>query len=452
MHPGDAVAAWHAALERGDCAPASQAWLDSQLARRGLYFGNRPLCTVLRPRFLSQAQYALLRSRGAVLLRAFDKAYEAARERPDVFEQFLLEAWESELFHADPASGPPNPLARLDAFFDAEGRSFRLTELNGETPAGAAYGDELARIFLSMPVAREMLRAWVLWPLPVRHRVMHTLLEAWERFSGRRELPALAIVDWREVPTRSEFLLFQEYFAEHGLACVIADPGELEYRGGRLTAAGTRVDLIYKRILLSELVARGGLAHPLIRAGRDGAVCLVNGFRGKLLHKKASLAVLSDERNAALFDTEERAAIADHVPWTRVVTERRTRYGPGEVDLVPFMLRERERLVLKPNDEYGGAGVVLGWETDAAAWERAVRVALDAPHIVQERIPLPALPFPALVNGVLRYADRLVDTAPFAFGGTVVDGCLTRISPDALVNVTAGGGSTVSTFVVEHRG
>ena len=50
--------------------------------------------------------------------------------------------------------------------------------------------------------------------------------------------------------------------------------------------------------------------HPVVRAVRDGAVCMANGFRCKLLHKKASLAVLSDERNARLFGPEERAAIA----------------------------------------------------------------------------------------------------------------------------------------------
>jgi len=44
-----------------------------------------------------------------------------------------------------------------------------------------------------------------------------------------------------------------------------------------------------------------------------------------------------------------------------------------------------------------------------------------------------------------------VDTAPYVFGGEYVDGCLTRISTAALVNVTAGGGSTLPTFVVESR-
>ena len=35
----------------------------------------------------------------------------------------------------------------------------------------------------------------------------------------------------------------------------------------------------------------------------------------------------------------------------------------------------------------------------------------------------------------------MLDTAPFVFDGAYVDGCLTRISTDALLNVTAGGGS-----------
>ena len=191
--------------------------------------------------------------------------------------------------------------------------------------------------------------------------------------------------------------------------------------------------------------------HPIIRAVRDGAVCMANGFRCKLLHKKASLAVLSDERNARLFGPEERAAIARHVPWTRVVEERRTMVEGSEVDLVPWIASNRERLVLKPNDDYGGAGIVLGWETDQPGWEAAVRFALAEPHIVQERIELPTEPYPALTPEGVVLADRIVDTAPFVFNGSHLDGCLTRISTASLVNVTAGGGSTVPTFVVEPR-
>lgn len=43
------------------------------------------------------------------------------------------------------------------------------------------------------------------------------------------------------------------------------------------------------------------------------------------------------------------------------------------VDLLPFIARERERLVLEPNDEYGGTGIILGWTVDNVAWEAAIR-------------------------------------------------------------------------------
>ena len=83
--------------------------------------------------------------------------------------------------------------------------------------------------------------------------------------------------------------------------------------------------------------------------------------------------------------------------------------------------------------------------------QAAIRSALAEPHIVQERIELPTEPYPALTPEGVVLADRIVDTAPFVFNGSHLDGCLTRISTASLVNVTAGGGSTVPTFVVEPR-
>ena len=121
------------------------------------------------------------------------------------------------------------------------------------------------------------------------------------------------------------------------------------------------------------------------------------------------------------------------------------------VDLLPFIAANRERLVLKPNDEYGGKGIVLGWTVDDDAWQQAIRTALAEPYIVQERVEVPSEPWPAMVDGAVHIGDRMLDTAPFLSNGTVVSGCLTRIATDPLLNVTAGGGSNVPTFLVEAR-
>jgi glutathionylspermidine synthase len=446
----DAIAFYHGLLS-DELAQASQAMLDDQLRRRGLVFGDRPLATVLRPRFMALAHYRRLQRRVRLLMRAFGKAYERAVTDVAFRAQFRLTDWEEQLVRHEPGFHAPSPTSRLDAFVLDDSGEMALTEYNAETPAGAGYNDALVASFADLPIMRAFGKRYEALPLVARHGVLHVLLEAYEEWAGRRGIPRVAIVDWPEVPTRSEFVLFREYFEAVGMDTVIADPRELEFRGGRLYADGGPVDLVYKRVLLSELVERCGLETPLLRAVAARAVCMVNPPRSKILHKKASLAVLSDERNTPLFDAEEHAVIAAHIPWTRVVEQRQTQHEGRPVDLVPFILESRTRMVLKPNDDYGGAGIVLGWQTDEAGWEQAVATALASPYIVQQRVPIPSEPYPSLVDGRAAFADRMLDTAPFVCGGEYAEGCLTRLSTAALLNVTAGGGSTVPTFVVERR-
>jgi hypothetical protein len=45
----------------------------------------------------------------------------------------------------------------------------------------------------------------------------------------------------------------------------------------------------------------------------------------------------------------------------------------------------------------------------------------------------------------------MLDTAPYVAYGRFVDGCLSRLSTAALLNVTAGGGSSVPTFVIASK-
>jgi uncharacterized circularly permuted ATP-grasp superfamily protein len=282
--------------------------------------------------------------------------------------------------------------------------------------------------------------------VPVRGRQLTAMLRAHRSRSGRS--PAIAIVDWRGLPTLTEFEMFERFFESRGMDTVICAPEDLRYARGTLRAQGHPVDLVYRRVLTSELLAKDGVAKPLVRAYLDGAVTVVNSFRAKLLHKKMSLALLSDDRYARLYTPSQRGAIEKHVPWTRKVREGHTTYRGKTVDLADFVIAKRRTLVLKPNDEYGGKGVVLGWTTEQHEWEQSLLAALGSSYVVQERVPVPRYPFPVLLER-MHFLDLSIDHDPYLFWGRV-SGTLARVSSSALLNVTAGAGSVVPTYVVSR--
>jgi len=147
----------------------------------------------------------------------------------------------------------------------------------------------------------------------------------------------------------------------------------------------------------------------------------------------------------------ELEAIKLHVPWTRLVRDEQTEYKGRQVDLLEFALANNERLVLKPNDDYGGHGITIGWNVDKTQWGKALEEALEnGDYLVQERVPTAREVFPALTaEGKMEFAEQLVDLDPLLFNGKV-GSAFTRLSFTELANVTSGGGM-VPTYIVSKK-
>jgi hypothetical protein len=448
-----AIDLYHGLLD-DEMARASNELLEEQQQRRGLFFGTRPLCTVIRPRFLTHEQYRFLQHAIRVVMPVFAKVHAAAITDATVRAQFMLADWEEKLVHTPMPYRVPSPTARMDSFFvpgdTPETNELKFTEYNAETPAGISYNDALSDIMFALPIMRKFERRYELRPLPGKHHVLHALNESYRQWGGR-ERPRICILDWKDVPTYSEFVQFDQYFKEQGYDCIIADPRDCVYKDGRLYARGSLINIIYKRVLITELIERGGMDHPVVRAVNDHAVCMVNPFHCKVLHRKTSFAVISDEANGELFTEDELKAIEQFIPWTRRVAERFTMHQGQRVDMMPFVAQNKDNFVLKPADEYGGKGIVLGWTVTDDEWQRALKDALNNPTIVQQRVTVPSEPYPSYADGRVQVIDRMLDTNPYVWYGEYMSSCLTRLSTAALLNVTAGGGSTVPTFVIEER-
>lgn len=467
MHPTDqAVAVYDELLRQGDVARLWQEF-QAKMADHLLVFGDRPICNVLRPHFMHPAEYERLAAATAAVVSAIHKIYHAMRRHDmDMAKLLHLSPVEAALVTLPDVYGHPDVSARMDAFWLRGDRigagDLYFLEYNADSPGGLGYGDVLGDLFLELAPMRQFVEQYQVTSYPVRRHVYRTLVDVYRDWCvqvGKTPAapPNIAIVDWRRVRTRNEFILSQQIFEAEGSRVRICDPDDLVLRQGRLWVENEfPVDIVYKRVVVNELINRYTepdtlMEHPLVQGVAQGAVCIANHFNCQILYNKAMFALISDEENAHRFNQDEQEAIRRHVPWTRLVADRRTQLDGQEIDLIEYVGSHKDDLVLKPIREYGGTGVLLGWETEPMRWQAGLEQALASPHVVQRRVPIPQAYFPVWQDNGLHFVRRLMDVDPYVWRGQDVAHAGVRLGTSSLLNVSAGGGSAVPLFLVEKR-
>jgi hypothetical protein len=411
----------------------------------GILFAGSPMATFLRPHFVPRHEWDELRIGSRRILEIASRASRTIFDGDlgRLFDFLGTPGNEADLVRLD-SGGPDCVLSRIDAFQTPSGP--RFIEINSDAPAGFGYGDRMAEVFERLPLLEETRKTNPLEYVPSGGELVESVLKVYRRLRGPG-VPRVGILDWRDVKTRPDQEILRALFIKRGAPCDLLDPRDLRLDGRRLLGPTGSIDVVYRRLVLSEIAGREGEVKAFLEAYRSGHVVFVNSFRCRLAEDKAIFAVMTDEAFASLFDPEERAFLERVLPWTRRIAERKTRRGGEEVDLVPHVLEKQQDLVLKPSHGYGGASVVLGSEATPAEWEKAVLAGLEAPVVVQERVPIPEEVFPVLEGGEVRLESRKVNVNPFYALGVDV-GAVTRASLSSVINVSAGGGS-VPTFVAD---
>ena len=443
---------WHRLLQQQLAgAPKFTEEFYDKLRAAKLTFGDRVHCPFLRPFFLSAQEEQRVRIVAEKMAEFGERIASRAMADAALLGQLHLREEELRLVRLGKPHGFASTASRLDSFLLPD--ALKFAEYNGESPAGSGYTETLTEVFRQLPLMAEFSKRYDVHSYPLSAKLLDALVMAYFDWGGTSKKPQIVITDWREVPTWSEFEILKVRFEKMGVPVELADPRDLQFDGRTLTANGKRIDLVYRRVLINDIVARPAESKALVDAVAANAVCVANHFRCKIPHVKAFFAVLTDERNNALFSFDERELIRRHVPWTRVVADVRTSHYGTAVELLDFIRRQRQDLVLKPGDEYGGSGVTLGWETGETDWDVVIEKAVATQQgcwIVQERIPIRREVFPWVQpDGKVDYRDMLVDFAPYLFRGRLC-GFLTRLSATGLANVTSGGGQ-VPAFRVHSR-
>src|SRR3989441_7953486 len=239
--PASPADVWHAVLRPDvELSPAFCAELSARMRAARLTFGERIHCPFLRPFFLSEQDGRRVREVAEPLAELGERIVATALRAPALLARVALTPEEERLARIEPGYARASTASRLDAFLLPN--SLQFAEYNAESPAGAGYSQGLSGVFAETPLmARFNDRFDARMYRPIE-RLLDALAASYREWGGTAS-PRIAIVDWRGVPTWSEFELLRDAFIALGVRTVVCDPRELTLEGDVLRAAGTPIDL-----------------------------------------------------------------------------------------------------------------------------------------------------------------------------------------------------------------
>jgi len=411
------------------------------LVEQNCTFRGDPMPTLFKPNFISPGQQKLLIRYVEMMSRILSRFISLYMDHPEIREIMGFSEQENDLFSIDPGYKNPLVISRLDAFLN--GNQLKFLEFNCDSPAGIAYADIQEQGFRLLFDNYPFMKQYQIGYMFRQQILLDSLLKSYREFrEERRHFPAkpvIAIVDWKEVSTYSEFELHRHYFKSNGIETVIASPLDFSIRGGKSYARGQEVHLVYKRVITRELLERRGEVETFVESVRNGLVCCCNSFRTAIVGNKKVLGVIADKRFRTAFSRQEQALIRETIPWTTVLADTEVSYHGKKVQLSGFVSSNKERLVLKPSNSYGGKDVHIGKETSQHIWDRLIQDHIGGHSwVVQDFVPIPTGQYPEINKRVV-FKPKYVNINPYAINGSYC-GTITRVSASQVINVSAGGG------------
>ncbi|MCK6512929.1 circularly permuted type 2 ATP-grasp protein [Myxococcota bacterium] len=433
--------AWQQAYLRTLCEEPDAHFVPMQEAMRRL---GVKIPTLPQPLLLPFGIRSALQAQVEALAEAFDRAVQDILRgrlaawmismRPEAWEVARLDAEREQAMFC----------ARFDGFWDDKAGVFRVMECNAGDPSGAGFTDAFLAAMRLLP-AMQKLRC-----MGDIHEDI--LLDAYAGLVNATLAPPAAWVQLSDAASlvHDEHRLIVEGLKARGLSITLADPRSLRWDGKRLWSEERPIDGVI-RDTIDELLLEGywPATRPLFDAYRAGAVKLINPFCTIVADYKGLLEPLSSPHYQESLPQEVRAVLRECMPWTFVVREEKVLYEDREVDLLSLLREQRSEWVLKPNEGYGGFGVILGRVCSADIWEQTLQEAVMRPfsYVAQRAWPASRGRFVMQdAQGRAQVVEKNVTLSAWVHKSRFV-GCFARISDSSVINVHQGGALLPVVFV-----
>lgn len=357
------------------------AWqVKDYLEHSSVAYHGRCVFTLHVPKVYSSQELAYFESIVKTTYSIFTKVIKEYLKNPDYRKEFPFSKRIEELILVPNLYDSLLPIARFDIFYNEEDASFKFCEINTDGTSAMNEDREL-NIAIEKNLAYQRLnKKYKFQKFELFDTWIDTFMSLYQSYEKKEKNPRVAIVDFMEGASSTEFEEFRKRFEARGIPCEICEIRELTYKDKRLySPAGNPIDVIYRRAVTSDIEKRWDEVGDFIEAVKNQDVCLIGSFCTQIIHNKWLFKLLKEPITLALLTEEEQEFVKEHIPTTQLL--KRGECSQEEI------LEEPSRWIIKPLDSYGSRGVFAGIDFSKEEWERLVFENMDKDYIVQEYCP-----------------------------------------------------------------
>lgn len=338
-------------------------------------YKGKPVPFLYMPKFYTEKDLEAFRGLSSTLMAILRKVIDRYIEDSNFRKKFGFSKLLENLILAEHGYNAKVPMARLDIFYRENGR-FMFCELNADGSSAMNEDRELAKILSQSIPFKEMNKEYDIKPFELFDTWVNECIGIFKEFDEAIQKPNIAIVDFIDKGSPSEFEVFKKSFEKSGYKARIVDPRDLEYSNGKLYIDDMEIDIVYRRLVTRDLIERASEIPDFIEAAKEGKVCIIGPIKSQIIHNKIIFKILHDNDTLEFFTDKERTFIKKHIPFT-------ARFNKENFDMEE-LIKNKDSYILKPSDLYASRGVYSGKDFRNEEWREKLLECDGKDYLIQE--------------------------------------------------------------------
>ncbi|MDU5504608.1 MAG: glutathionylspermidine synthase family protein [Anaerococcus vaginalis] len=348
----------------------------------GATYKEEEIPTLYDAYFYDEKDFKLYDEMINIFMSIVEKVTKEYVENENYRKLFDLDSLTEKLILKDPKYKISTPIARFDVMYDGK-EDYKFCELNTDGSSAMLEDKSLAYLMKESKAIKKLEEKYQISHIDLLETLVDSIEDLYFSIKGKKEKINIAIVDIIEFDN-IEFQTIKKLLQKRGHNCKIANLKDLERKNKGLYIEDMKIDLVYRRLVTSDLIENKDIGKNLIDAYLNDEIISIGSFRSTLFYTKDIFRILRLKESQKILSEKENQFIKKHIPYTEKLNYEKDKEK---------IIENKDKYILKPIQGYASHGIYVGKEHTKEEFREILEKIKNKDYIYQEYYKVKPLKF-----------------------------------------------------------